>query len=517
MKFSKKDLNRIENTRRNAQATSLSMIITGVLSFLERMVFIRSLSAEYLGITGLFTNIISVLSFAELGLSGAIAYALYEPLEYKNHAQIIALMRFFRKAYRLIGIGIFLLGLCVIPFLPSLIKLNNVPHVTAYFMIYLVGTALTYFCSYKLTLFEADQKQYVNTIGENIGWSLQYLLQMAIVFFTRNYFLYLMVMVVINLSKFLIISHLATKSYPFLKEKQREKINPTLLLKVKKNVGGLIVNKLGNIAVTSTDNILISALIGIAILGSYSNYQMIILGVENFLWIFPSSLIASVGNLAISADKDKLQNTFQSLYFCSYLLYGTATILLFVISDPLVSLCFGQQYVFPFSTTLLLCLNFYLKGMRAMLAAFRASLGLYWSDRYRPLVEAGLNLGISIFLAQFWGLNGIIMGTTISTLATGFWIEPHVIYHDGFTKHSRWFFLDYAFYTFITIINAGLCYFACKLIHLGGLLDLICQTLTTITISSLTFYVVFGKTKYMKQIIDTLKIVIRKKHTKDAQ
>ena len=106
----------------NWSSSIISQLLILLLSFVTRTFFVKYLGTEYLGINGLFSNILSMLSLAELGVGSAIIYQLYKPLAENNHKRIILLMRFYCHAYWVIGLVIFIVGIILIPFLPHLIK-----------------------------------------------------------------------------------------------------------------------------------------------------------------------------------------------------------------------------------------------------------------------------------------------------------------------------------------------------------------------------------------------------------
>jgi len=71
---------RTVNTLYNFIINIGGQFITILMQFIVRTIFIQTLGKSYLGINGLFSNILSMLSLAELGVGNAILFKLYEPL-----------------------------------------------------------------------------------------------------------------------------------------------------------------------------------------------------------------------------------------------------------------------------------------------------------------------------------------------------------------------------------------------------------------------------------------------------
>jgi hypothetical protein len=138
---------RTDNVARNMIFATACQVIYLILSFISRTVFINILGIYYLGVNGLFTNILTTLSFAELGIGNAIIFRLYKPLAEKNTEKIKALMFLYKKAYRIIGIVIVIAGLSIIPFLDLIIKdkpdINE--NLILIYILFLANTAISYF------------------------------------------------------------------------------------------------------------------------------------------------------------------------------------------------------------------------------------------------------------------------------------------------------------------------------------------------------------------------------------
>lgn len=526
-------LKRIRNSKQNATVALTTSILMGIFSFIERMIFNQFFIEDYLGLYSFNYNIYNIIAFLELGLYGSISYALYAPLEYDDKDQIIAIMRFFKKAYFIIGTVANLVTIGIVPFLPLLIKTSiDIKQVSVYFLLFLIGTNSNYYLTYRNILINANQEQYKITFVTNITWAILYCVEIVIAITTQNFLYYSIAIAAAQISKNLILNIIGRKEFPYLKSKKKVKMNQDVMQKIKNNTKGMIINRLGTMMVSSTDSLLISAMVGTALLGKYSNYQMMTLGLLSISYLLPQSISASIGNAGVTESKRAMSRSFEILDLSSYFIYATLTILLLNVMTPIVSTFFGASRVLDFSTAILIAFNFYLQSMREILLSYKGSLGLYWDDRKRPILEGLTNLITSIILGKFWGLNGIILGTIITAIAINLTIEPRVIFHSGFSRSAVWFYIStvlrfllvvvLAFLTswintlidFSQIITTNL-HIAGITIGLGSLMQIVMNAVVSLVISISAFYLIFHKTESVKAIINTLKLL--NKNRKDRK
>ena len=216
--------------------------------------------------------------------------------------------------------------------------------------------------------------------------------------------------------------------YPYLKEKTKEQLPEDERKDIFRNIKAMLMHKLGNVVVNNTDNLLISSFVGVISVGIYSNYFLLIGSVRQVLDQIFQGITASVGNLGATEDEGRVKSIFETAFFIGNWLYGAAAICLYELLNPFVELAFGKQYLFDMPVVLILCINFYINGTRKAVLTFRDSLGLFWFDRYKALVEAVLNLAISLILVWKFGTFGVFAGTFLSTMLTSVWVEPYVLY-----------------------------------------------------------------------------------------
>ena len=354
---------RFKNSTRNAMTAAITQIVMGVASFVERMVFNQCFITDYLGFYSLFRNVISVFAVAELGLSIAIAYALYTPFAEDDYDEITAILSFFKKIYRTVGTIILVCGLVFMMFIQYFVK-TDVPisSVRIYFMVFLLTTVIEYWFYYKSILFSASQKEYITTLLTNFCWAAMYCVQIAISILTHDFLLYSICMFSFTLIRCIAVNIIANKKYSFIKQKAR-KLNKESRKKILFNVKGLIATKIGNVISDSTNGILISAMVGSTVLGMFSNYQMITRALTGFVKIIPNAITASLGNVGATESSDNVANTFYYVDTCLFLLYGLISIVLINIINPIISIFFGADRCMSTFSAMLICILFYLSNI----------------------------------------------------------------------------------------------------------------------------------------------------------
>lgn len=488
---------RFRSSTRNALTAVITQIVMGVASFVERMVFNQCFISDYLGFYSLFKNIISVLSVAELGLSVAISFALYAPFAEDNFEEVNAILAFYRKVYRTVGSIIFVGGIIFSFFLHFLVK-TEVPmtSVTVYFYIFLLSTVFEYFFFYKSILFSANQRDYVPTLVTNTCWAIMYCIQIAVSIFTHSFMIYSLCIFIFTLVRCITVNILANKCYKFIKNKP-SKLSKESRKKILQNVKGLIATRIGTVISNSTNGILISAMVGSSVLGLYSNYQMITSGLLGFTNILPNAITASLGNVGATESNDNVAESYKYIDMAYFALYGMISVVLSNIINPIISIFFGTARCMPLSSAILICLHFYLRNIKNLFYTYKSSLGLYWYDRYRPLITGISDLILSIILGKFMGFDGIILGTIIAYTVIDLWVEPLVIFHRGFHAHAHKTIAGIMIrLIFIVIVMLGTNYIS-SFLPGRRITNLLLRFIVSTVITAIIFFIVYHRNKYM--------------------
>jgi len=466
-----------------------------ILNFISRTIFIRILGAEYLGISGLFANILTILSLAELGVGTAIIYALYKPLFEKNYAHLSALMNYYKILYRMIAIVVAVIGIALIPFLGMMVNVKKpIPNIEIYYLVFLSNSVVSYLVSYKAAIINADQKMYITKIYLFIFTVIQFVLQTLLLLITHNYIVYIIVQVLCTFLYNVFVSKKADRMYPWLNDKNTlpkdEKID------MFKNIKSMFLYRLGGVLFGGTDNVMISIMVGTIWVGYYSNYNMIIISITGFISVLFTSLYGSIGNLNAGDDTQKKYEVFDVLLFISFWIGGFCSICFFVLFNDFITLWLGNKFLLDVPTVFAIILNFYLATLLNPLWSYRETTGLFRKTKYVMLFTSTINLGLSILLGFYFGIFGILMATVISRLATYFWYEPFVLYRDYFKKPVKIYFFKQVMYFGLMLVAGGITYFSTSLLPSSITIPyFILKLVLCMVIPNALFFMIFHKTK----------------------
>ena len=374
-----------------------------IISFVARIFFIKILGEVYLGVNGLFSNILTVLSLAELGIGEAITYSLYEPLAKKDEKKCVMFMQLYKKIYNIIGVIIFILGLMITPFLNFFVAENTeIENLKFIFLLYVINTSASYFFSYKRNLIIADQNRYIVSFYRYIFYFLVNLFQIIFLYITKDFIIYLWIQIIMTLLENIAVSKKADNMYPFLKNKKKVKMNKETKDVIKNNTKAMLMHKIGGVVVCSTDNIIISKFVSLVSVGIYSNYYMITNALNIIFSQIYSSITASIGNLCIMDDSNRQLEVFNQINFLGFWVYSFSSICLLCLLNPFIELWLGDKYLFPMNIVLIIVVNFYTIGMRKAILTYREAAGLFYKDRWKSIFEAVLNLILSIIMSLKW-------------------------------------------------------------------------------------------------------------------
>lgn len=496
-------MSRTQNSIKNFICAMIGQAVGILINFITRIFFIRTLGNEYLGLNGLFSNILTVLSLAELGIGTAIVYSLYAPLAIKDIKKCKMLMQLYKKIYTVIGCIILIIGSLITPLLPTIIKdMPDIPNINLIYILFVINTGISYFYSYKKDLIAADQNRYIVTIYHYGCYAILNILQIIYLLLTKNYLGYLIIQILMTLLENILISRKANKMYPFLKEKTPENLDQTTKNEIIKNTKAMMMHKVGSVVVNSTDNILLSTYVGLSAVGIYSNYYLIISALNSVLGQIYVSITASVGNLFANSSKERQYTTFKNINFLTFWIYSFASTCLLILFNPFIEIWLGKEYLFDMKIVLTLVINFYITGMRKSVLTFREAAGLFAKDKYKPIIESIINLVTSIILALKFGVIGIFIGTFISSITTCVWVEPYVLYKYGFQKKISLYFKAYFKELILTILISTLTFSICSLVNLNIYLSFILKCVICLIVPNLILYIIFRKTKSFQYFYD---------------
>lgn len=505
------------NVAKNAGVSLLCQLFNILLQFVNRTIFIFTLGKEYLGVGGLFSNILTILSVAELGISSAIVYSLYRPIARQDTGRIRAYVALYRRAYRTIGCAIAIAGLGLLPFLNRLIgETPNIrENLSLIYVLYLTNTVCTYFFSYKSAVLAADQRQYVVNLIHQLAKILQAGVQAVVLILCGSYIQYLVVGIVCTAGGNLLISAYVNREYPYLKE-------PAMPLSRQErkdffqNIRALSVYKFASAGLNGTDNILITAMFSVAEVGLSANYLMITSAFEGVFSKLTNAFTGSIGNLNVQRDPRKQYDVFMGLFFLSAWLYGLAAVGILLLGNDVVVLWLGKDYLLDFATVAAIAVSFYVSGMHFAAYTYRTTLGLFRVGQIAPVGAAVLNILLSLWLGKKMGLCGIYIATAISRVLTTGIVDPVLVFRKAFSVHPVHYYVQYACYAGINVVLFFLLKHTVCRITLGGIPGIVLKIVLITALYCGVMVLVFGRTRQFLRIKGAIGLVKNKIWKKPA-
>lgn len=486
-----------------------SNVLTIIVGLVAQAVFIKILGSEYLGLNGLFSNVISMLGIVELGMGSAIIYNMYKPIAENDHEKIKSLMQFYKKSYRIITLIISIIGIMIIPFIKYIVDIESVTvgiNVYLVYILFLLETICSYILSYKRSMLYADQKEYITNII-HMGYTiLVNTMQLTFLYFTHDYYLYLIIKVMMRLVENIVISSYVNRRYSYLLDNNVTKLDSKTEKDIFQKIRALFFHKIGTFIVSGTDNIIISKYLGLVTVGLYSNYYMIINAVQTVINHIIQATRASVGNLLVTESKTKQFDIFNKIRFVNFWISCFSSICIFVIMDSFITIWIGYKFVLPTKVLLVLVINFFIVSSRSTYGAFKEAAGIFYEDRFVPIIESLLNIVLSIIFVKKFGLMGVFMGTIGSGLVLWCYSYPKYVYNKLFGRKIADYIKETIYYFIIFILIAGFTYSLAILISFDNVyLQFISNVLIALIVPNVIMLLLFSKDESFKYFINMLK------------
>ena len=461
--------NRTINTTRNIVTGLLNRIISIFLPFFVRTIIIYKMGSEYAGLSNLFTAVLQVLNIADMGFNTAIVYNLYKAFANNDKEEINALVNLIKIIYRIVGIIILVLGLCLTPFITHLINGSYPNDINIYilFVLYLTNSVLSYFLfSYKETLLIADQR---NDIATNIRCAfniLRYIGEFLIILLTKNFYLYLIVSVLCTALTNIFIQIVTKRRYPFI-HKTLDKRH--FSREQKKQITGLFISKISNTFRNSFDSIIISAMLGLTMSAIYGNYFYILNSVFYLMLEVSNAMGASVGNSLVIENEQKNYSDFKKFSLLYSWLSGLFAICLMNLYQPFMKMWVGENLMCTNIETFLFAFYFYSLSQCNIRNQYIDGTGMWWKLKFTYLLEAFVNLGLNVLLCYFWGIAGVIISTIITVVFLNYFARNHYMFKEVFkSANVREFYTTQTYYCLVFIIASIATVALCNMVSFAG-------------------------------------------------
>ena len=410
-------MSRTGNATRNIIWGIFSKCIMIALPFLMRTIMVHTMGMEFLGLNGLFVSVLQVLNIAELGINSAIIFSMYKPLAENNDEEVRALMNFYKKCYRIIGIIVLALGVLVIPFLRHVIS-GEVPEGINIYILYamnLSSMVLSYevFAHWTPLLIANQRNDVVNKILA-ICAAIQFGMQASALLFFENYYLYILVLIIMTIINNTIAAIMAKKMYP--QYYCEGNISPETFKSIRLKVAGMVFQKIGGVILSSVDIIVISAFLGLTSLAIYQNYYYIITALFGILQVIMSSLISTVGNSVATESKEKNHDDFKKFNFIYIWIVAWWSICLLCLYQPFMRIWMGEAAMLSNELVVLFSIYFFVHKWCDMLYVYQEATGIWWETKWVPLIAATINLVGNLILVNIIGLAGVVISTIVSVI-----------------------------------------------------------------------------------------------------
>lgn len=430
-------------------------------NFLVRRCLINLIGNEINGIHSLYLSIIGVLSVAELGIGEAIVFCMYKPIVEGDTEKTASLYNLFKRIYLVIGVIIALAGCAVMPFLPYLAKGHAAVDVNLYltFGLMLISVVMSYAFSAKTSLMNAYKDNYITTTITSSGLLLQYVLQIAVLYITRSFVWYIICCIVANAAQWILTEIIIRKKYPSIEKNTAPKIDSETKNKIVKNVKAMFMHRIGGVFVNMADNLIISAFLGIAILGLYSNYTMVMTAMTGTMALFFTPLTSTIGHLFVK-DKESFKTYYSFFHAFNFALGCIFFLGYYAVINSVINIFFGANLELSRPVIFVITLNHFIQFMRQTTLLFRDASGTFYHDRWKPLIEGGINLLLSIALVLILrdvageevAVVGVIVATIITSLFVCHTVEPYVLHKHGMNISPKKYFIRNYSYIIIFVI-----------------------------------------------------------------
>lgn len=498
---------------KNSMIGTMAQMCSMVIGFISQRLFLRYLGLEITGINSVISETLGFLAFAELGVGTAISYRLYKPLVEKDTKKLTALMQLYRSLYQLIGGVVFAAGLVLMLFLPVFINdaSSDMQFIRTAYIIQLISTASSYFFAYKRTLIFVDQKQFVCKIVDistNIVFAVLRIISMVLY---HNFHLYLLLQLLQTITANVILSQYCNKHYSFVKTKTKEKFDD--VKGMFKDTKDILIGRAAGYVYSSTDNLVISTFSGIVLAGGFSNYRYVTNSVKNLINGMTDSIAATIGNYIQKNDVEESYTLLRRYSFIRYVVANIAATGLCICTDAFVGVAFGTEYIMRYSVLYLIVIDIFIGIVYGPLGEFTGVLGYFSIEKYINAAGAIINLGTSILLVQFFGIEGVLIGTCLSQLF--FWIAKSILLCKKYfqsTEKLKELWKRYIGYIVLTVTQVFVLHFVKQKLFAGqyDLLAFLVEGVISVAVSVAAVSICYFRTEEYKYLIDILKGIVTK-------
>lgn len=504
-------LEKTKNAKRIIFFDVISKIYNLFIPFLIRTLMIRFMGIEYIGLGSLFSSVLSVLNLAELGVGSAMVFSMYQSVAEEDTEKTCALMRMYKIYYRIIGLVIGVIGICIIPVFPRFIEENSLRtlpselNIYVLYGLYLASTVCTYWMfAYKNCILNAYQRNDIYTKITMITGTVQYALQVAAIGIFQNYYLYILTTIFTGIASNCITAITVSKLYPEYKcegslSKEENKI-------IGNRIKDMFLYKIGGVFITSVDTLVISKYLGITVLAQYNNYYYVVSAICGFVNIFHGACLAGVGNSLLTETKEKIFNDLKKIFFLFYWILGFCCSCFLCLFQPFITIWVGKENLLNIYIVIFFCIYFFCLETEIFLGLYRDAAGLWHEDVPRTFVACIANLFLNLCMVRRWGVYGVLASTFIQSIFISVPWMSYYVFRKVFTKSEhKYYFQRIINYLFVTTLACTITYAVCYFIpEINSLVTLIIRSFVCLVIPNTLFYLLYRKNE---EFVEAIKFV----------
>ena len=488
-----------------------SYFISTIFTFITQMVIIKILGVEYSGVNGLFTNILTMLSIAELGIGTTIIYKLYEPLANHDIENIKSWMQFYKLCYRVVAVLVLIVGIVLLPLVPRIVGQVSISEdIKILYFISLLDTVFSYTMTYKRSLIYADQKNYIINIV-HIGYTIfMNITQIVTLILFKNYIIFLLVKILYRLLENIILNIYANKKYPYINE-QYIKLPKKEVKDVFDRVKAMFLQKISYVVNKGIDSVVITMNLGVIASGYYANYTLIVNALTAIIFQVVSSLTASVGNLLTEKNQKKSYQIYKKINMLDSFLTAIGICGFLSVINDFITIWIGSEYILNVYITISFAIYIYSDSIRRTMTLFKDSAGICKEDKNTYIVMALINLITSIILCKKIGISGVIIGTAISYIYLILYSYPKYVFKPLFNKESKFYYeenLKYVIFIFVSAILSFLIGYKLQFTNL--IVAILFKGLFSVGITCLIFILFFYRSNEFKYFKDVFLKMLKK-------
>lgn len=489
---------KIKHSVRNSIWGILNKVVVLFGQLLIRTIILYVLGVEYLGLNGFFLSVVQILNLTELGFSNAIIYCLYKPLANNDGDTVCALMSYYRKIYRFVGLFILVIGIMIIPFIPMIIKNNDSieTNVIVLYLLYVANTSLSYFLfAYKSALITASQRQDIISKINLIALVIQYILQVVFLIIFKNLYVFVLATIIGTIFNNITIEYTSRRLYS--QYICKGSISICQKEEIKRLVTGVMIQKICQTLRNSLDNICLAMFTDLTIVAIYGNYYFFLTTVVSMCSVFTTAISSVIGNSVAKFDSNINYEDMNRLIFGYSWLSGFCFTGMAVLSNPLMEIWAGEQLLFNQKIVFLLCVYYYILSIGDIRALYHSAAGLWWHGKTIWLIEASLNLILNVLLGYMFGVEGILFSTIITVLIINFGFGSKILFKYYFCDKSiTQYFISHLKYFFVTFLISLITYSLCSNIMNEKFFDIVLKVLIVIILPNCIYIAVYRKNKF---------------------